>query len=167
MNQNMLKIIKWNKDRNQLKYSPKLEGSMLSEEAREFFEADTFIDRVDAYCDFQFVSVGTKAKLLNQTMYGIAEIRNVNKELSDYEEYFYQVTDLMNKVLEEEYESFKPKIPLGKFLNLSLKIVVDANEQKSKNKNAEGKVQKGENFVPPEQSIKALLSTCISGNTLQ
>lgn len=59
--------VKWNRDRELLNlYDPKLELKMLSEEAKEFYEAETLAHMLAEYADFLFVLDGTKAKFGSQ-----------------------------------------------------------------------------------------------------
>jgi hypothetical protein len=59
--------VKWNRDRGLLEnFDPKLELKMLSEEAKEFYAAETLAHMLAEYADFLFVLDGTKAKFGSQ-----------------------------------------------------------------------------------------------------
>ena len=60
----MLKnVIKFNRIRNDFEYSSELEKNMFMEEAREFFDAETLAEQIDAVVDMDFVRMGTVIKL--------------------------------------------------------------------------------------------------------
>lgn len=162
------RIIKWNKKRNGLDYNPQLEAKMLSEEANEFYMADTFIDRVDAYCDFQFVAIGTQAKIKAERAYDSNTLLgSFNSDFNDFSEYIDSTEYQMLHILREDWERMGLYISLQQYLDKSLEIVLEANEAKGTTKGADGKVLKGEDYKKPEDSLEELLKdmvdNCLGG----
>ena len=105
----------WNEVRDNLRYSPSLEYSMLDEELGEYMEAGITDDRVgqaDALADILVVATGALYKLCEGDPY--------------------------------------------KFDDIMLAVTA-ANNTKSAEKNAEGKITKPDNFVGPESMIEGIL----------
>lgn len=159
-----IRIIDWNRIRNGLECKPSLEYKMLSEEAREFFMAENIVDRLDAYADFEFVWQGTKAKFL------ACDAEVASQWLNGWQENYIALVDYHDLVVDEMFnilsEELVPLLPIklvdsagsyesavGRILSHVLDIVVEANEAKGTEKNAEGKIQKGPDYVPPENTI--------------
>ncbi len=159
MNSVLNRIVAWNRERNNLEFDGNLETQMLSEEANEFYMAETFVDQVDAYCDFQFVAVGTLAKFNASKLNEASELSYVKENADFIISYMNRNSEAMYDILQTEWDIFQLYQSLDQFLNTCLEIVLNANEAKGKIKNAEGKIQKGAAYVPPESSIKELLDS--------
>lgn len=136
-------IISWNKDRNQLIYDEILEADMLREEAREYFDATTIVDKLDAVADFLFVAVGTVSK----GSYSFESTFDFTDPLDTILSDFAGVC-----ILEDIDISF-----VGELVSDGLSIVIKANLQKTAEKNSDGKVQKPAGFVPPEAALATLI----------
>ena len=133
----------WNQERDNTKFDVKLEQKMLTEEFAEFFASNDLVDKLDAIADFIFVYEGTIYKIL---------YNNVN--ISEYEDLIAMAQTLFVMM----YEDLKKDIPkediLVEAMDKTLDIVIEANQQKGKTKNKEGKIQKPKDFVKPEERIK-------------
>ena len=141
-------IISWNKDRNQLVYNEMLEADMLREEAQEYFDATTIVDKLDAVADFLFVAVGTVSK----GTYSFESTFDFTDPLDTI------LSDFAGVCISEGIDiSF-----VGELVSDGLGIVVQANQQKTAEKNAEGKIQKPEGFVPPEEALAELIKAAKS-----
>ena len=119
------------------------ELKMLREEIREFWDAKTVAERVDAFVDTEYVWLGTKVKCSYNTYSipteieaGIADSLNI---MSHY----------LLEELGEEYH---------KIINKARDIVCSANAEKGKNLDKDGKVTK-EGFT---RDATAEISTMIA-----
>lgn len=148
------RIIKWNKARNGLAFDPNLEMRMLSEEANEFYHAETFAHKLQEYADFLFVWEGTKAKYYSQKHKGMVNM------LSGYEGFYklrmwkFSIQSEMEKLLFDKLTHTERFI----YTNMALDAVITANEAKTSEKDENGKVIKGDNYVSPLSVIEAYLA---------
>jgi hypothetical protein len=152
-------IFEWNRKRNGLKFNKSLEESMLREEVREFFEAETIVDQADALFDTLFVAVGTKAKLAAR--YGNTSVYSREDSIDD----FLPVATLefMLKALGGALmEKGMSEGEVRQFFVDGLNIVISANQSKSTKKDKNGKVIKPKNFKSPESKIKRLMEDILS-----
>lgn len=119
-----LKVIEFNKRLNNLEYNEQLEIDMFNEEAKEFFDAETTAERVDAFIDMEYVRYGTIAKL-------------AYNGLEDKLPYPVLPIDIAINVLKKE---------LGENFNIVLeeagKIVCEINETKNAGLSKNGKAKK-------------------------
>jgi len=139
------RIVDWNKARNGLALNSDLEVDMLREEAKEYFDAATFVDRVDAVCDLIFVGVGTLAKTANA-------YHLVAKGL--FGPIDFVITDFVGRV-EAEGIMLDNLVPM---LVECLDAVISANEEKGTEKDENGKIIKPDGFVPPEERIAEIVA---------
>jgi hypothetical protein len=147
----LARIVDWNKARNNLDLDSNLEISMLAEEAKEYFEAETFVDQTDAVCDLLFVGVGTlakSAKAFHLTAEGL--FSPIEFIISDY-------------IARAAEQGISTEV-IGQFLGECLTAVIDANEAKGTEKDENGKVIKPDDFVAPEQRIAAILDSYLNAN---
>lgn len=142
-------IIRWNRERNGLALNIDTEVKMLTEEASEFFMAETKEDRLREAADFKFVWIGTLAKCLSGRCKNELELISRKSFLDDAEEWADVATKAMTKALEEDgtYHLW-PR---------ALEIVTKANLAKPKTKNVDGKVIKGDDYIDPIEEIKQIL----------
>ena len=150
------RIIKWNKDRDNINLDYDLEIKMLTEERREFWLADSLAHKLQEYCDFLFVKVGTEFKLecnlfnsINVYLANEVCILAINDLIDDYPLY-HHLSDLIN------YE-YKYRLDVDKIISDCLNIIIMANEVKPKKKDASGKIIKGENHTDPLKKIEGYL----------
>lgn len=142
-------IVRWNRERNGLSLNIDTEVKMLTEEANEFFMAETKEDRLREAADFKFVWVGTTAKCLGgrckdwQSLMSRRGFFDYIRKWADAE------TEAMTEVLEEDGTYYLwPRV---------LEIVTKANLAKPKTKNVDGKVIKGDDYIDPIEEIKQIL----------
>ena len=153
-----LEIAKWNLDRNSLQFNPVLEVSMLSEEVHEFFTADSLVNRLDAYCDFLFVWEGTQAKLNSQSITTVDQLLALNKAWDDLEAYAHRVMAYMFTNLTRELTLLLPTLVSAETIIMEvLNLIMEANQKKGVAKGPDGKIIKGPDYVPPEETIKEYL----------
>ena len=122
-----IEVIEFNKQRNKLELDFKNELLMLREEIREFWEAHTVAERVDALVDTEYVWIGTRAKCSYNT-YSIP---------SDIKEGIEASIDLMTEYLFEELGDNMLHI-----LGRARAIVCSANAEKGQKLDENGKVTK-------------------------
>jgi len=149
-----MKVAQWNFERNNTEFDYELEKSMLEEEAREFKDGlnDYFkalennedptyaiVDMIDAACDYMFVASGTEYKSLGHTKQ--EKLVSLIDNTIDY--MFHIVANIDG-------------LP-SNVLNDSFELVVKANGAKGKEK-INGKIQKGEDWIDPKESIFNLLT---------
>lgn len=146
-------IITWNLKRNELKFDPALEAKMLSEEANEFYTATTLVERVREYCDFCFVLQGTKAKFYSRKYTDHREAVYAYEHFKEFMEWAEEVQDKM-------YESLCECVAwrgVDDIVSQSFDAVIAANNAKGTEKNSDGKVIKGPDYVSPSDAIAEIL----------
>lgn len=151
-------IVEWNLARNNLKFDPALEAKMLSEEAREFFTALNLVERCREAADFTFVMVGTLSKYYAQQRQDASEICFSHAHFLEFRRWMEDTNAIIRATLENEFEAlgFGAK-DVNYVQDVCLRYVLEANRAKNAEKNAEGKVQKGANYVSPSEKIDAFL----------
>lgn len=142
-------IVRWNRERNGLAFNIDTEVKMLTEEANEFFMAETKEDRLREAADFKFVWVGTLAKCLGGRCKNELDFMSRKIFLDDIEEWADSEEEAMVEVLEEDGTNH--------LLPRALEIVTRANLAKPKTKNSDGKVIKGDDYVDPIEEIKQII----------
>ena len=135
-------IVDWNKARNELALDSNLEINMLAEEAKEYFDATTFVKQVDAVGDLFYVAVGMLAKS--------AKGYNLASEgiLSPID---FILTDFVGRAEAKGIEDIR------ELLSRSMDAIIEANNAKGTEKTPEGKVKKPDDFVPPEEKIAEII----------
>ncbi len=121
-------VMQFNKERNQLDWNFDNELLMLREEIREFWDAETVAQRMDALVDTEFVWIGTQMKASYAVFHLPDELVNSIR----------QSLGVMGEVVSEE---------LGKDMAMcyhnARKIVCECNAMKGKELDDDGKVIKG------------------------
>lgn len=140
----MERTVQWNIDRDNCIGTKEVELRIFSEEVREFWEATTLVDRVDAYCDAQFVGVGTNFKLGNHDVMDTLITDSLNAMLC-----FMMLNDFNPTNQEQEDAVFR-------LLDDCYQEVLLANELKPKEK-VNGKIIKGNKWYDPKTNIGFLL----------
>lgn len=156
------RIRNWNLTRNGLKFNLDLETQMLSEEAREFYVAQTLVDRLDAFIDFQFVFIGTIYKFNATKHENYDEFASVLDGMDTLSSWATHVMSEMVEQLSTELMSYCPALlyqeaGISEILTEALEIVVSANEQKGTELDENGKVKKPKGFVKPEERLDRML----------
>ena len=139
-------ITDWNKKRNSLILDITLEKNMLAEEFGEYYDAEALVDQLDAVADVLFVGGGTVAKVaanFPSTAVNFTEALDVI------------LSDFAGRCVSEGIEMTL----VGELISEALTVVIEANQQKLTDKDADGKVKKPEGFVPPEVKLESLINT--------
>ena len=134
-------VVEFNKRRNQLKWDLDLELKMLREEIREFWEAETIAERVDAFVDTEYVWFGTKVKASYNT---IALHKDLTKSVEDS-------LTLMQEYLFKELNS-----KVWEVIENARKIVCKANALKGSKLDKDGKVLKDEAYKEAIDATKQI-----------
>jgi hypothetical protein len=137
-------VYEFNKNRNQFKYDASLEVKMFKEEVREFYEANTLAERVDAIVDCYYVKTGTQMKLAYN-----------NKPL---ELPYVDSTGLMYNILLDEV---KDEQKLNDIILKATDIVCKANELKG-SKLVDGKVSKDGFNIPVTKQIEDMIKDVLN-----
>ena len=127
----IIAVAEFNKKRNNLHINMELEVAMLHEEIREFWDAKTTAERLDALVDTKYVWDGTRIK---------ASYHGVGIETSMYK-WIEDSTSLMYDYLQEELgDNFHT------CYRYATKIVCDANAIKGNKLDENGKVLKDDDY---------------------
>ena len=145
--------VAWNRDRGLLEhFDPKLELKMLSEEAKEFYEAETLAHKLAEYADFQFVLDGTKAKFGSQIIESHLDLDLRMQTYKDMMSWASNIQIDMRSCLLSMIEPYKEN--LNGLVDMARRIVIRNNGMKGKKKNADGKVVKCEHQLDPKDVIQ-------------
>lgn len=158
------RIIAWNRDRNGLKFDMDLELKMLKEEAQEFFESTTFYNMLREYSDFRFVWTGSQAKhLAASAPNNVTAFTMQREQWAEVQAYARDVLSQMFNILLEQFFVFGVDHTelIHKLLEDCLEAVVSANENKGTERDENGKVKKGPNYVAPDKRIQDILRETI------
>jgi len=140
-NNMLIEVTQFNKERNKLELNQMLEANMLAEEIKEFWDAVTIAERLDALVDTEYVWMGTKVKY---------SFNNITLP-RDLEDGVHQSLNLMEAYLQEE---------LGEHfwtcLQAARKIVCQANELKGMEKDKDGKVLKDKAYKEAIDATKTI-----------
>lgn len=149
-------IIKWNRDRGLLKhYDPKLELRMLSEEAAEFYGAETAAQMLAEYADFDFVLTGTRAKFGSQAITTHIDLEARLKNYTDLMLWVDAVKLDMRLALTSMFPEHPEDIP--GLIEMASRIVIENNNKKS-SVSVDGKIVKNENHSDPAELIQEELT---------
>ena len=132
-------VMDFNSKRNGFKYDEELEVKMFTEEVREFYDATTLAERIDAIVDCYYVKTGTQMKLA---------YNNRKLELP-----YVDSTGLMYNILLDEV---KDEQKLNEIILKATDIVCKANELKG-NKLVNGKVSKDGFNIPVTKQIEDMI----------
>jgi hypothetical protein len=153
---NIKAIADWNMTRNNLILARGLEESMLEEEFNEFVVAETIEDMVDAYADFTYVLEGSRVKYLTCGVplpEMIAWWERVEDWSSQCNSYMFQV------ILEHCFKTWgMDEDQVEHLMSDVLHVVIEANKAKAGEKDANGKVLKGEKWVNPSLTITEVIN---------
>lgn len=159
------RIIKWNKDHNKLNYNLELETRMLSEEANEFFIAETYPEKLQEAADFMFVFIGTQAKFFATKR--MMELSVNWDEFLKLRTWANLVLDKMFEVLADEAHTNGLSGKETEMLLMALEHVTKANELKGVPATyiTDGKIEKGDAYVSPLPKIIADVEDAIVSTT--
>ena len=148
--------IKWNRDRGLLNnFDPKLELKMMSEEAAEFYAAETPAHMLAEYADFQFVLDGSKAKFGSQVIESHLDLDLRVKIYNDMMTWASKVQSDMRSCLASVFQPNPSEV--NRLIDMARGLVIKCNFMKGEKKNAEGKIVKNEEHINPTDLIQAEL----------
>ncbi len=136
--------MEFNKKRNQLKLNMKLELDMVREEIKEFWDAETVAQRLDALVDTEYVWLGTQMKASYNTFHLPDELVSSMR----------QTLGIMGDVLAEELG-----MHMAECYHLARKIVCDINAMKGTDKTDEGKVTKDKKLRDATKEIALMIQS--------
>ena len=137
-----IQVMEFNKERNKLELDMKLELNMLREEIREFWEATTVAERLDAFIDVEYVWIGTQIKASYNTFAIPDELTNSIK----------QSLGVMGDILAEELG-----MHMSECYHKARNIVCDCNQMKGKDRDKEGKVIKDSHVRDATKEIALMI----------
>ena len=152
------RIIDWNHERNGLKFNIDLEVKLLQEESSEFMTANTLVERVQEFSDFLFVYTGTVAKYSAVTFNKADSFQNLFQKMAEVQTWAEERMSMMSRMVVKELELLRAdEDQINNILFGALKAVVEANEAKGTEKDENGKVVKGPDYVSPVTAIQTLI----------
>lgn len=153
-------IVEWNRKRGLLNnFDPALELKMLSEEAREFYQAETFEHQLCEYADFLFVLEGTKAKYNSQVITSTTFFSMAWENYQQMMEWAISVIKDMRSTLRDRHKEIsvaKDVNSLYGCIDISIATVIANNNLKGKNK-VDGKIVKSDAQNKPEDIVRGLI----------
>lgn len=148
-------IMKWNYLRNNLElHSSQLESDMFNEEYREWILAikdimdigfptpELLSELVDAYCDMEFVLLGSKAK-------------------GDFDARKDRILEYVYTTTFDTLTTFRVRSP-GVIISKAQEAVLQANIAKPLTKTS-GKIEKGKDWVDPKIEITRIIKEHLKG----
>ena len=141
----LLAIYNFNRPRNKFEWNPVNEKDMLSEEIKEFFDATSVAERLDARVDTGYVWEGTKMKA----------VANAEVLSETFKEGIETAIELFDSILMEELDL--NTIEYRGVLAKAMKIVCDANALKPYEKDGKGKVKKNKDTPNATKLIEQML----------
>ena len=137
----IIAVTAFNKPRNELVLKIELEGNMLLEEIKEFWDATTIAERLDALVDTEYVWIGTRIKhSYNGMAISVDMIRGVEDSIRLMQEY-------LNEELGDNYYECYTE---------AKKIVCQANEIKGSKLDDDGKVEKSDEYKRAVDATKRI-----------
>lgn len=134
-------VIDFNRTRNKFVYDEQLEINMFNEEVREFFDAETLAERVDALIDTMYVKIGTMVK-------------RAYNGLDDTLPYAHkEVIDLMVASVSDELGQDYTRV-----IKEAERIVCEINALKVSELDENGKVIKQDNLRNATKEIENMIS---------
>jgi len=144
--------VKWNRDRGLLDtFNPGLEVSMLSEEAKEFYNAETLSHMLAEYADFIFVLDGTQAKFGSYIAESYSDQINIFRKYKEILEWanvvLLDMQEHLCSMLGENYNE------VSGLIKMASSFVVSCNNLKG-TKKENGKVVKNTDHADPAVLIQ-------------
>jgi len=150
-------VVNWNRERGLLDkgFDPLLEMKMLSEEAREFFLAETLEHKLAEYADFLFVQFGTEAKYYASLIESTTMFSMERDRFLQLQDWMYDTQESMYSTLASEF-SLKGREDLEECVRKALLIVIGCNNLKG-TKTKDGKVVKNKEHINPVDKIAEVI----------
>ena len=137
-------VTEFNVKRNQLAFDMNLELKMVQEEIREFWDAETVAERLDALVDTEYVWIGTQIKASYNTVALPDELVNSIR----------QTLGLMGDILAEELG-----MHMSDCYHSARKIVCEINNMKGTDKDEDGKVKKHKELRDATKEIALMIQS--------
>lgn len=158
-------IVTWNRDRGLLvSFDPGLSMKLLSEEAKEFFKAETLPEMLCEYADFWFVWHGYRAISSCSAIHPVGLEVAVNS-MGYLENWRFNVDTAMRDLLLSEYKKQYPEDNVDVWqmfnddANKAMEFVIHCNEMKSSKKNSDGKIVKADGQLSPVPMMEGYLES--------
>jgi len=135
-------VMVFNQERNQLKWDMNLELNMIREEIKEFWDAETVAERMDAFVDTEYVWLGTQMKASYNTVAISDELMNSVR----------QTLGIMADILAEELGMW-----MAECYNNARSIVCEINAMKGTKKTEGGKVEKHKGLRDATKEIALMI----------
>lgn len=151
------RVVKWNWDRHLLSkgFDPTLELKMLSEEAREFYLAESLEHKLAEFADFLFVRYGTIAKYHGNLVTSAATFLSERESWLSLRGWMEDVEKEMRSLLIPD--CIKAGVDVNKAIIWALKAVIANNELKGV-ETKDGKVIKNKIHTDPVTQIRRYLN---------
>lgn len=156
-------IVAWNRDRGLLtSFDPGLSMKLLSEEAKEFFKAETLPEMLCEYADFWFVWHGYRGISSCNALQPVGLEVAVNS-MRMLEEWQYRVDTAMRDCLLSMYrKQHTDDVDIWSMMHddadKAMEFVIQCNEMKSSKKNSDGKIVKAEGQLRPVPMMEKFLA---------
>lgn len=151
------RIVKWNRDRGLLgSFDPALELKMLSEEAHEFYLAESLSHMMAEYCDFIFVLEGTCAKYQSQKYPSLSVFSIAREGWVELQSWTEDLSYDMGDILKDKFES-TGHCNYEQAMDFAMGVVITNNELKGSKKQG-GKIVKSEGQIDPACTIQEYLN---------
>ena len=169
------RVYNWNKVRDHVEFSSGFELRLMSEEVAEGIQAvadNNITVLIDSICDMDFVFGGTTYKYGLRKYDAMASMSSLENNESNFESLrkFYvrnrqALFASLSMMLNDGVGNQVNEVKIHFILDKSLELVCDANDQKPIEKDADGKNQKGEDFISPDKKIESLWKSVVNGTT--
>ena len=157
------RILAWNRGRNGFEFDMDLEISMLKEELREFLNSASLYNMLREYADFLFVYTGSNAKYMAAKFNTVEGFVQQREKWAEVQSWARDAMEAMKQILVFQLSIYglDPDTQILEVFDRCLEAVVEANENKGTEKDESGKIKKGPNYVPPEETIQEILRETI------
>lgn len=142
------RIIDWHRKRY---HGPVNDIALLSEEAKEFWEATEPAHMLQEFCDFKFVWEGVKWRFNSDTYMSVVDLEIMSHGFNTVTEWYEdQLVQMESRLLRIMHPRVIPKSD-------AMQLVLEANELKPLEP-VDGKIPKGGKYVSPLPKIRELLN---------
>lgn len=150
----MKNVLLFNMRRNKMELDEKLELDMLHEEIKEFYEAETLAEQIDAMIDVRYVYEGTQLKYNYNLKPMPPEITKIVGEFHRYS------STIVSQILGDD------STHLDKIMSRAWDIVCDINELKVSELDENGKVVKQHDLPNATHKIAELLESVLTDSEI-
>ncbi len=151
----MFNVYKFNQEKCGFDLDTGNEHNMLKEELKEFFDAKTLAERVDAMIDVRYVYEGTQMKFSYAG-------RTLDKSISDLVGQFHRLSStIVIQELGEQREHI-----MGDIMDKAWAIVCEINEEKNIGVDKNNKVKKQDDLRNATEEISDMIEEIFLANPL-